>query len=97
MSETQREPFANIYDLEQVEHKVVDSLVERGGLWPASEIVAKMAEELGEVNKERRKGTPDTEALEIGDLQFGVICYCAERKIPFAKVFKDMLRKQKIE
>jgi phosphoribosyl-ATP pyrophosphohydrolase len=91
-----REPFENIHDLEQVENRVVASLQGRGGLWPDSEIIAKMAEELGETNKERRKGSQETEEIELGDLQFGIICYCAARKIPFSRMFRSMLKKQGI-
>ena len=58
-------------DLQKLVH---DCIMPYGGYWPLDTICLRLAEEVGEVNRARRKETPERVAEEIGDVMFTLVC-----------------------
>ncbi len=54
---------------------VHDAVQQLGGYWPVDKIEDRLVEEVGEIYKERNKGTPEGKIREAGDLLFTNLAY----------------------
>lgn len=55
--------------------RVDDAVQQMGGYWPVDKIEDRLVEEVGEIFKERNKGTPAGKIREAGDLLFTNLAY----------------------